>query len=64
MAVYSTAVAKGTVPGVVGAIVVTIGVWMKARLEEAWLGTELGAEAYSAYRRRVPMLVPFGPRGS
>jgi protein-S-isoprenylcysteine O-methyltransferase Ste14 len=63
LAVYATAVAKGTVPGMVGAIVVTIGVWMKARLEEAWLGTELGAETYGAYRLRVPMLVPFGPRG-
>lgn len=64
LAVYATAIAKGTVPGVAGAIVVTIGVWMKARLEEAWLSTELGAGAYGAYRQHVPMLVPFGPRGA
>lgn len=64
LAVYATAIAKGTVPGVLGAIVVTIGVWMKARLEEMWLSTELDAGAYGAYRRRVPMLVPFGPRGA
>jgi protein-S-isoprenylcysteine O-methyltransferase Ste14 len=30
-------------------------------LEERFLRGELGAEAYDSYRRRVPMLVPFGP---
>jgi protein-S-isoprenylcysteine O-methyltransferase Ste14 len=34
---------------------------MKARLEERWLTEELGADTYGSYRRRVPMLLPFGP---
>jgi protein-S-isoprenylcysteine O-methyltransferase Ste14 len=62
LAVYATAVAKGTVWGLGGALLVTLGILTKARLEERWLTTELGA-AYGAYRRRVPMLFPFGPRG-
>lgn len=62
LAVFATAAAKGTVLGLAGAIVITIGFWMKARLEERWLAQELGAEAYAAYRRRVPMLIPFGPK--
>jgi protein-S-isoprenylcysteine O-methyltransferase Ste14 len=35
---------------------------MKARLEEGWLRRELGPDDYDSYRRRVPMLLPFGPR--
>jgi protein-S-isoprenylcysteine O-methyltransferase Ste14 len=38
--------------------------WMKARLEERFLREELGADAYDSYRRRVPMLVPFGPKSA
>lgn len=64
LSVFATSGAKGTVPGIVGALLVTLGFWMKARAEEAWLRQELGAEAYDAYRRRVPMLLPFGPRYS
>jgi protein-S-isoprenylcysteine O-methyltransferase Ste14 len=62
LAVYATMVAKGTVWGIAGALMVTAGILMKARLEERWLTAELG-EAYVSYRRRVPMLVPLGPRG-
>jgi protein-S-isoprenylcysteine O-methyltransferase Ste14 len=61
-AVYATAAAKGTILGVLGALLVTVGLWMKARLEENWLRTEFDPGAYDDYRRRVPMLVPFGPR--
>jgi hypothetical protein len=32
-----------------------------ALLEERWLRQELEPEAYDNYRRRVPMLLPFGP---
>jgi protein-S-isoprenylcysteine O-methyltransferase Ste14 len=62
LAVFATAGAKGTITGIVGALVITLGFWMKARFEERWLREELGAEGYDDYRRRVPMLLPFGPR--
>jgi protein-S-isoprenylcysteine O-methyltransferase Ste14 len=64
LAVFATAAAKGTVLGLIGALLITIGIWMKARLEESWLREELGAEAYDAYRRRVSMLIPFGPKAA
>lgn len=64
LAVYATAALKGTVLGIAGAAIITLGLWMKARLEEGWLREELGADAYDSYRRRVPMLVPFGPKGA
>lgn len=38
---------------------IVVGVIVKARLEERFLRSELGADAYDGYRRRVPMLVPF-----
>jgi protein-S-isoprenylcysteine O-methyltransferase Ste14 len=63
LAALATMAAKGTALGILGVALMGVGLWMKARLEEQWLRSELGAEAYDAYRRRVPMLVPFGPRG-
>jgi protein-S-isoprenylcysteine O-methyltransferase Ste14 len=62
LSVYATAAAKGTILGLLGALLITLGVWMKARLEEGWLRKELHPGAYDDYRRKVPMLVPFGPR--
>ena len=59
LSLYATMATKGTVYGVAGAAIITLGLWMKARLEETWLSTELDADAYADYRRRVPMLVPF-----
>ena len=47
-----------------GAVFLAISFWMKAQLEEAFLREELGPQDYDAYRRRVPMLVPFGPKAS
>jgi len=35
--------------------------WQKARMEEGFLTSELGADAYGSYCRRIPMLVPFLP---
>jgi protein-S-isoprenylcysteine O-methyltransferase Ste14 len=61
LAIYATAALKGTVLGLAGAALITIGLWMKARLEEGFLREELGAD-YEAYRKRVPMLMPLGPK--
>lgn len=63
LAVLATMAAKGTVLAIAGALLIVIGIWMKARLEERWLSQELGVGAYEEYRRRVPMLLPFGPKG-
>ena len=62
LAVLGTVAAKGTVLGLVGALIITFGLWPKALLEERWHGQELEPEANDNYRRRVPMLLPFGPR--
>lgn len=61
LSIYATAAAKGTLWGLFGAIVLTLAVWLKARLEERFLSEELG-QAYDDYSRRVPMLVPFAPK--
>ncbi len=58
LAALGTALQKGTALSLAGVAVVTFGFWIKARMEERFLRTELGAEAYDAYARRVPMLVP------
>jgi protein-S-isoprenylcysteine O-methyltransferase Ste14 len=63
VAIFATAAAQAALTGMVGAVLIAVGVWMKARTEERFLATELGADCYEAYRRRVPMLVPFLPRG-
>jgi protein-S-isoprenylcysteine O-methyltransferase Ste14 len=64
LAAFATAAQRGTAVAIAGAFVMTLGFWIKARLEEKFLRTELGAEAYDSYRRRVPMLVPFGPKSA
>jgi protein-S-isoprenylcysteine O-methyltransferase Ste14 len=58
----ATAALRGTVLSWVGACVMTVGWVIKARMEEQFLREQLGAEAYEAYARRVPMLSPFGTR--
>ena len=58
-ATIATAIASATATAVVGTVLIVIGLWLKARTEERFLTEELGPEAYAAYQRRVPMLVPF-----
>ena len=55
----AAAAQRGTGPAWLGMAVMTVGWYIKARLEERFLRDELGAEAYGSYAGRVPMLVPF-----
>lgn len=61
LAFIATAAAKATLLGWAGTFLAILSFWIKARLEERWLSQELGTEVYDGYRRRVPMLLPFGP---
>jgi protein-S-isoprenylcysteine O-methyltransferase Ste14 len=56
-----SALAVGTWVALLGFALIVAGFWVKARLEEGFLATELDPGAYLAYRARVPMLVPFWP---
>jgi protein-S-isoprenylcysteine O-methyltransferase Ste14 len=58
VAILATAAARARATSLAGAALIIVGFWLKARAEEQFLAEELGAEAYAAYRRRVPMLVP------
>jgi protein-S-isoprenylcysteine O-methyltransferase Ste14 len=59
LSLWMTALAVGRVEPLLGALMLSIGLWMQARLEERFLAQELGAAAYASYSARVPMLVPF-----
>lgn len=48
----------GSALAIAGFLLMTLGLWLKARLEEEFLSEELGAEAYGDYQARPPMLVP------
>ena len=61
VAVFASAAMIATPDAFAGALAMTAGFWIKARLEESFLSEELGEDAYQSYRRRVPMLLPFGP---
>jgi len=58
LATIATAALKATAFAWAGMLVMTLGWYVKARLEERFLKGELG-NAYAAYAARVPMLVPF-----
>jgi protein-S-isoprenylcysteine O-methyltransferase Ste14 len=59
IALLASGIAIATSTALVGVLLIVFGQWQKARLEERFLVAELGAEAYGAYSRRVPMIVPF-----
>ncbi len=49
----------GRLWSIAGAACIALGLYIKARIEEGFLREQLGEDAYAAYARRVPMLVPF-----
>jgi len=63
LASVATAAMRGTAAGWAGAAIMTAGWVIKARLEEGFLRQQLGSDAYDAYARRVPMLIPFWRQG-
>jgi len=62
LSAFASAAAFGRTTGFVIAAVLVVSFFIKASAEERFLSRELGAEAYAAYRARVPMLVPLGPK--
>jgi protein-S-isoprenylcysteine O-methyltransferase Ste14 len=64
VASFLMAAAQGTLAAFGGALLLSLSFCMKAQLEETFLRKELGPQDYDAYRRRVPMLVPFGPKAA
>ena len=58
LASIATAAQRGTLAAWFGVVVMTLGWYVKARMEEGFLRDELGADVYGAYARRVPMLMP------
>jgi protein-S-isoprenylcysteine O-methyltransferase Ste14 len=59
LAAFATAIVKATALALAGAVLMSFGWYLKARIEERFLTAELGEDAYRAYAARVPMLVPF-----
>jgi protein-S-isoprenylcysteine O-methyltransferase Ste14 len=61
LAAFATATVKATALALAGAVIMSFGWYLKARIEERFLTAELGESAYRAYAARVPMLIPFSP---
>jgi protein-S-isoprenylcysteine O-methyltransferase Ste14 len=61
VAAFAQGALIGMAANLLGALLMAIGFWLKARLEERFLSQELGAATYAEYRRRTPMLIPFWP---
>ena len=55
----ATGIAIGNWAAMLGVVLISLGEWQKARMEERFLSVELGVDAYGSYCRRVPMIVPF-----
>jgi protein-S-isoprenylcysteine O-methyltransferase Ste14 len=58
LASFATAIAIGTPGSVVGAVIMSLGWYVKARVEERFLREQLGAQAYDAYAQKTAMLIP------
>ena len=58
-ALAATVCVDATAETLAGVTILAAGIYIKARTEETFLRDQLGAEAYDAYARRVPMLLPF-----
>jgi protein-S-isoprenylcysteine O-methyltransferase Ste14 len=58
LAAAATAALRATALSWVGVALLTLGWYVKARMEERFLREQLGADRYEAYATRVPMLVP------
>lgn len=59
LAALATMAVRGTAMAVAGAALIVFGYWLKGRLEERFLRSELGSAAYDAYARKTAMLIPF-----
>jgi protein-S-isoprenylcysteine O-methyltransferase Ste14 len=58
VAIVGTMLIRVTIITLIGSALIATGIYVKARVEEAFLRQQLG-DSYAAYARRVPMLVPF-----
>jgi len=58
LAALATATQKGTSFALLGVAIITLAFYAKARREERFLRKELGDDAYDAYARKTPMLIP------
>ena len=58
LAIIATVLLRGTIITLTGSTLIAVGIYIKARVEEAFLRQQLG-EPYHAYARQVRMLVPF-----
>jgi protein-S-isoprenylcysteine O-methyltransferase Ste14 len=59
LAVFATAIGKGTSFALLGVATTTLAFYTKARREERFLRAALGENVYDAYARKTAMLVPF-----
>ncbi|HEY2848397.1 MAG TPA: isoprenylcysteine carboxylmethyltransferase family protein [Gemmatimonadaceae bacterium] len=59
VAMIAVTIQQPSVLTIAGTVVMTVGWWIKARLEERFLREQLGRAAYDGYAARVPMLIPF-----
>jgi protein-S-isoprenylcysteine O-methyltransferase Ste14 len=59
LAVSATAIEKGNTFALLGAAIMILAFYTKARREERFLSAELGEDAYDAYAHKTAMLLPF-----